>query len=411
MGFLSHQFHHRGRPVSQWVGGDPAAVAATASELGDEANSTEAVTTATAATAALETQIPEEERKASVGGATSGASDGVDAGAPAAAGEVGGAVGETAVAVAVAGIEAGGDGTKGNAEEKSLAERDDGVSDAVAPLAEKKSAEGVSEADGGKATEVRGSETIEKDALAAKTLEKTPSVLEMLKSKRGMGIFGKSSLVQNKVSPSPTLSATPAASAAMPSFGGGQADATDAMPEPKTEELRVEVDDSTVAEGIQATNGTAEEGKDKVTTTPSVLDIPSRFKMSMGMFGGGKSSPSGAPRGWGATPTPATAAAAAAPAPSAGPPVTVTPGSNDSPAAAGESLTPSSSSGGAGKFSSYARRAGNFLGKERTQAPRRRYPRLLWLIVVGSAATLHASRLNCVSVISAAKLQYHEWTS
>lgn len=234
---------------------------------------------------------------------------------------------------------------------------------------EGRSVEAVEDAAVGDATERREATAVgvcdagEKQALGTTSaLEKTSSMLEMLKLKRGMGIFGKSS----SVVPTPIVIAAPivvdGTDVSMPSPAG----TTEGKPEPSTQELRVETGDHAgdVAEGAEKdapdVNGEkAAGGKDKTTAaTPSVLNgLPSRFKMSMGMFGSGKPSPSGASRGSTSAPTPAapsTAAAASAPA-------TAAAAASTPSAAAGASST---SSGGSGKFSSYARRAGNFLGED-----------------------------------------------
>lgn len=237
---------------------------------------------------------------------------------------------------------------------------------------------------------------------AGTTFEKTPSMLEMLKMKRGMGIFGKSS----SVVPSPIVTA---ASAGAPGVADDStvallplAGATEAGPEPSTQELRVETTDEDTAaaaaadaavaapagpegaEGVPDVNGgKAAAGKDKTAATaatPSMLNgLPSRFKMSMGMFGSGKSSPSGASKGSTSAPTPALPAAAATSAPT-----TVAAAASTPSAAAGASSTPTASSGGAGKFSSYARRAGNFLGENWRRTPL--YVRACLLVICWATA-------------------------
>ncbi|CAN0001843.1 unnamed protein product, partial [Ectocarpus fasciculatus] len=216
--------------------------------------------------------------------------------------------------------------------------------------------------EGREATGVEASATAQKkkEASSSTTLEKTPSMLEMLKLKKGMGIFGKSSSVgQNKVSPSP-ISAAPMSSLP-PSVA-----ATEVTQKSDTEELRVEVDGQGADEApgdLEGGGGAGAVGKTKTTAaaaaSPSMMDLSSRFRLGMGMFGSGKASPR-VVTGSGFSPKVGTQAAAAAAAAAAA--VTLSPAAGSAPVEA--SPTPSSSSGGVGKFSSYARRAGNFLGSE-----------------------------------------------
>ncbi|CAN0372069.1 unnamed protein product, partial [Ectocarpus sp. 13 AM-2016] len=113
-----------------------------------------------------------------------------------------------------------------------------------------------------------------KDAANTTSLDKTPSMLEMLKLKKGMGIFGKSSSVgQNKVSPSPTSTAQ--MSSLPPSVT-----TTEVAPESDTEELRVEVDGQgadAAPGGLEGSGGTGAVAKTNTTAaaaaSPSMMDL------------------------------------------------------------------------------------------------------------------------------------------
>ncbi|CAM9783591.1 unnamed protein product, partial [Scytosiphon promiscuus] len=213
----------------------------------------------------------------------------------------------------------------------------------------------------------------------SRSLEKTPSMLEMLKLKRGLGIFGRSSSGnQTKVSPSP-LSLSTAVALAIPSPGSRP---SGDKPTPEADTTEPTEADGHAAAGAPTpvdVTGSAQEAGNHLTltltpggssngrpaadattatsTTPSVLDIPTRFKMSIGMFGSGKSSPGRLNRGpKSGSSTPAASSTFTS--------TFTTATSTTSAEAGGTSSTPRSSAGGAGKFSSYARRAGNFLGSD-----------------------------------------------
>ncbi|CAB1100395.1 unnamed protein product [Ectocarpus sp. CCAP 1310/34] len=386
------------RPVSQWVGGEPAAdVAARGTNRGSSNSpppcpiATAATVTATTATAP-DTQAPlvEEESKTRIEGIVGASSSRtetashVDAGAATAA-----SVGEARAPARLSGVgdvsgvvdgevQTVDDGAQGNmgdnkapSEEGAIEKEDLGKLSADGGV----SSTAVRETDSGvvedavldDATEAREAAVVgaaataqqKKEAANTTTLDKTPSMLEMLKLKKGMGIFGRSSSVgQNKVSPSPTSTAP--MSSLPPSVTK-----TEVAPESDTEELRVEVDGQGADEatgGLEGSGGTGAVAKTKTTAaaaaSPSMMDLSSRFRLGMGMFGSGKASPrvvtgSGFSRKLGTQAAAATAAAAAA---------TTSPAAGSAPVEA--SPTPSSSSGGVGKFSSYARRAGNFLGSD-----------------------------------------------
>ena len=398
-------FSRRDRPVSQWVGDAPGATAQTTG-LGRNSSSSTSSSSAAAAAAA-----------AAAGNSTEAAPGATN---PEAAGEaeptattaseprtpLGAAPQERVAGSSSLSTEAGepAAGVPGGAETATVAEGT--AADSEVKAGEKDNALGWGETggrdgaggaegrtvgvvedaavgDAAERTEAAGAEihhhpnAAEKQVAGttATTLPKTPSMLEMLKMKRGIGIFGKS----NAVVPSPIETA---ASAGAPNAANGTASSssssssaaaaslppagtTEAEPEPSTQELlRVETDEDAAdatahAGGPEGAEGDAScangAGKAAAATTPSMLNgLPSRFKMSMGMFGAGKASPAGGSRGSTSAPSPAAAAAASAPATAAG--TASTPS-----AAAGASSTPS---GGSGKFSSYARRAGNFLGED-----------------------------------------------
>lgn len=389
--------------MSQWVGDEPAADVAAGGINRSSSNSptpyptTTAAATATATTAtALDTQTPlaEEVCKARIGdimGAESSRTETashVHGGAAAAASaeeerapsRLSGA--DDVSDVLVGEVQTVGDGAQGEIGDKAPAEegaienedlRQLSADGGVSSTAESETACGVVEYEVlDDATEAREAAAVDAAATAEKkkeaadstTLEKTPSMLEMLKLKKGLGIFGKSSSVgQNKVSPSPTSTAP---TSSLPASVA----TTEAAPESDTEQLRVlvEVDGQGAEEtpgGLEGGGGTGAVAKTKTTAasaaSPSMMDLSSRFRLGMGMFGSGKSSPR-VVTGSGCSPKLGTQAAAAAAAA-----VTTSPASGSAPVEA--SPTPSSSSGGVGKFSSYARRAGNFLGDDTANLP------------------------------------------
>ncbi|CAM9333451.1 unnamed protein product [Ectocarpus sp. 4 AP-2014] len=386
------------RPVSQWVGGEPAADVVARGINRGSSNSpppcpiTTAATATATTTTAPDTQAPlvEEESKARIDGIMGDASSRtetashVDAEAATAA-----SVGEERAPPRLSGVgdvsgvldgevQAVDDRARGNmgdskapAEEVAIEKEGLGKLSAdggVSSAAGRETDSGVVEdavlddaTEGRKSAAVDAAATAQKKKEASNTtiLDKTPSMLEMLKLKKGMGIFGKSSSVgQNKVSPSPTLTAP--MSSLPPSVT-----ITEMAPDSDTEGLRVEVDSQGADEapgGLEGSGGTGAVAKTKTTAaaaaSPSILDLSSRFRLGMGMFGSGKASPR-VVTGSGFSPKLGTEAAAATAAAAA---ATTSPAAGSAPVEA--SPTPSSSSGGVGKFSNYARRAGNFLGSD-----------------------------------------------
>ncbi|CAN0134284.1 unnamed protein product, partial [Ectocarpus sp. 13 AM-2016] len=385
------------RPVSQWVGGEPAADVAAHGINRGSSNSpppcpTSAATATATTTSAPDMQAPlvEEASKAGIDGIMGDASSRtetashVDGGAATAA-----SVGEERAPARLSGVgdvsdvldgevqtvDGGAQGNMGDNKapsEEGAIEREDlgklSADGGVSSTAERETAYGVvedavlddaTEAKEAAAVDAAATAQKKKEAANTTTLDKTPSMLEMLKLKKAMGIFGKSSSVgQNKVSPSP------ASTAPMSSLPPSVA-TTEVAPESDTEELRVEVDGQGADEapgGLEGSGGTGAVAKTNTTAaaaaSPSMMDLSSRFRLGMGMFGSGKASPR-VVTGSGFSPKLGTQAAAATAAAAA---ASTSPAAGSAPVE--PSPTPSSSSGGVGKFSSYARRAGNFLGSD-----------------------------------------------
>lgn len=248
-----------------------------------------------------------------------------------------------------------------------------------------------------------GSEAADSEGNAVETEIVTTSVVEttissplidLSRLRRGMGIFGKAPLGQNKASPATAVVTRIDGSAGVSGGSGGstssatKADTRDqrleepsVITEPLEDTLEPRI--ATVEEAVnggaaEGTGITLEVGRDSEAASTHAdghqdagkhpfmapLDTPSRFKMNIGMFGSGKS-PAGHRRGRGS-------GSSTAPASSA-PPVASAETSkalkvvSNSSATIAATSAPAGGEGGGGsggglKFASYARRAGNFIG-------------------------------------------------
>lgn len=232
-----------------------------------------------------------------------------------------------------------------------------------------------------------GSEAADSEDNAVETETMTTSVVETISSplidlsrlRRGMGIFGKATLGQNKASPATAVVTRIDGSAA--GVSGGSGGSTSSATKEDTRDQRLE-EPSVISEPLEETlepriatvkeavNGSAAEGagitlevsRDSEAASTHAdghqdagnhlsmvpLDTPSRFKMNIGMFGSGKS-PAGHRRGMGSADTDKASKMV----------------SNSSTTIATTSAPAGGGGGGSGsglKFASYARRAGNFIG-------------------------------------------------